>query len=168
MNMHVNRLVLAGAAAAVFSTSSAQAQMVPDPAHRSVDWKRLNLNAQQTQQVGQLDNDWNAKYSRLQPQIAELQKKLERLLPDPKSDPLEIMATQQAIGRYKEQLRNEATTNYLRKRSLLNDVQQHQLEAMLQQMVNDRQRPASSISQAEQNGGIMNIVNKIKWAIEPH
>lgn len=136
--------------------------------HRGVDWKSLHLNASQSQQLTQLENEWHAKYSRTQPQIAELQRKLERLLPDPKSDPLEIMATQQTIARLKEQLRNEATTNYLRKRSLLNEAQQHQLEGMLQQMVVERQRPATSALQGEQSPGIMNIVNKIKWAIEPH
>jgi Spy/CpxP family protein refolding chaperone len=135
---------------------------------RCIDWQRLNLNQQQSQTIGTLDSEWNQKYQRLQPQIVGLQQKLQRLLPDPKSDPLEIMATQQTIARLKEQLRNDATTNYLRKRAALNGDQQHQLEGMLQQMVSERQRPAAPVMQADQNGGISNIVNKIKWAIEPH
>jgi hypothetical protein len=136
---------------------------------RCIDWQRLNLDQQQSQTIGSLDNDWNQKYQRLQPQIIGLQRKLERLLPDPHSDPLEIMATQQSIARLKEQLRNDATTNYLRKRAALNSDQQHQLEGMLQQMVSDRQRATAPVMQADQaGGGISNIVNKIKWAIEPH
>lgn len=135
---------------------------------RCIEWQRLNLNQQQMQTIGSLDSDWNQKYQHLQPQIAGLQRKLERLLPDPNSDPLEIMATQQTIARLKEQLRNDATTNYLRKRATLNGDQQHQLEAMLQQMVQERQRPTTAVMQADQGGGISNIVNKIKWAIEPH
>lgn len=135
---------------------------------RCIDWQRLNLNQQQSQTIGSLDSDWNGKYQRLQPQIIQNQQKLQRLLPDPKSDPLEIMATQQTIARLKEQLRNDATTNYLRKRAALNEAQQHQLEGMLQQMVLERQRPTTPVMQADQAGGIGNIVNKIKWAIEPH
>lgn len=166
MNMHDNKPLLAAALATLLSGNlPAFAQ---DPIqNKCVEWKKLNLNAQQTQQISQLDNDWQAKYSRMQPQITDLQKKLEQLLPNPKSDPLEIMSTQQTLARYRESLRNEATTNYLRKRALLNETQQHQVEGMVQQMVLDRQR-ANSPVQTEQSPGLMNIVNKIKWAIEPH
>jgi hypothetical protein len=168
--IHANRRAGATLMAAVFTvclTSSANAQPGPDSAHRCVDWKRLNLSTQQSQSITQLDDYWHAKYQHVQPQIMESQKKLERLLSDSKSDPLEIMATQQNIARLKEQLRNEATTNYLRKRAVLNEGQQHQLEAMLSQMVMERQHTTPMV-QADQAGGIGNIVNKIKWAIEPH
>jgi hypothetical protein len=167
---HANRragATLVAAAFAVCFASSATAQQQPGPEHRCIDWKRLNLSTQQYQAIGQLDDSWHAKYQHTQPQIIENQRKLERLLSDSKSDPLEIMATQQNIARLKEQLRNEATTNYLRKRAVLNEGQQHQLEGMLSQMVMDRQR-TSPMVQADQAGGIGNIVNKIKWAIEPH
>jgi Skp family chaperone for outer membrane proteins len=134
---------------------------------KCIDWSKLNLSSQQQQQINSLESEWKTKYSQAQPKIVEAQKKLEALLPNPKSDPLEIMATQQTVARLKENLRNDATTNYLRKRALLNETQQHQLEGMLQQMVTDRQR-ANSAAQGEQSPGIQNIVNKIKWAIEPH
>lgn len=169
MNTRVIRLVVGSAfAAASLSIASPAFADPASPSHCCVDWRKLNLTQQQNQQITALETEWNSKYNRVQPQIAELQKKLEKLLPDPHSDPLEIMQTQQTIARLKEQLRGEATTNYLRKRAILNEPQQHQLEAMLQQMVIDRQRPAQAAVQPEQNGGIMNIVNKIKWAIEPH
>jgi len=172
----VNNPVHAILIAAAVSTCMSNAALADDAnkavcttgSKSCVDWSRLNLTTVQSQQITQLDTEWQAKYTRLQPQIIEAQRKLERLLPDPKSDPLEIMSTQQNIARMKESLRNEATTNYLRKRNCLSEPQQHQLEAMLHQMVIDRQRPTTPTTQADQQGGITNIVNKIKWAIEPH
>src|ERR1035437_4977687 len=104
------------------------------------DWKKLNLSQQQSQQVQVLERQWNSKYSHLQPQIVFEQKELVNFLGNPKSDPLEIMETQQTITRLKEQLRNEATSNYLRKRAVLTATQEHQLEGMLQQMVTERQQ----------------------------
>jgi hypothetical protein len=136
---------------------------------QSVDWRSLNLSTQQSMQVQSLEQDWNTKYLHLQPQILDLQRRLVRLLGDPKSDPLEIMSIQQTIARLKEQLRNEATANYLRKRSLLNEQQQRQLEFQLQQLVADRQRTALPGTQSDDNnGGFMNLIHKVRWAIDPH
>lgn len=135
-----------------------------------VDWNKLGLSSQQSQQVQVLEKQWNSKYAHIQPQIVAEQKELVALLGDPKSDPLEIMETQQSITRLREQLRNEATSNYLRKRAILTANQQHQLEGMLQQMVAERQQHGSTQAStvSDQNGGIMNIIHKVKWAIEPH
>ncbi len=139
-----------------------------DDGRLTVDWKRLNLSAQQSQQIQVLEQDWNAKYMKLQPQIVEHQRKLVHLLNDPKSDSLEIMSTQQTIARLKEQLRNEATANYLRKRALLTEIQQHQLESMMQQMVAEKQRTAAPSAPSDDQGGFMDLIHKVKWAIEPH
>lgn len=169
MTIATNRLnaALAVAACAALLAMPAQAQDPQRGHSRCVDWTKLNLTQQQSQQISQLDSEWRAKFTQVQPQIAQNQQKLQQLLSDSKADPLEIMATQQNIARLKESLRNDATTNYLRKRAVLNEPQQHQLEAMLQQFVLERQR-ATPVVQTEQAGGITNIVNKIRWAIEPH
>jgi hypothetical protein len=87
---------------------------------------------------------------------------------DPKSDPLEIMSTNQRVAHLKEHLRNEATTNYLKKRAILNQDQQHQLETMMQQMIATRQQSAATVPQAEEQGGFMDIIHKVKWAIQQH
>lgn len=133
-----------------------------------VDWKKLNLSAPQSQQVQALESDWNGKYLRMQPEILTEQRKLAKLLMDPKSDPLDIMATNQRIAHLKEQLRNEATTNYLKKRAILNQDQQHHLETMMQQMIATRQQSAASAPQTEEQGGFMDIIHKVKWAIQQH
>lgn len=133
---------------------------------RGLDWKKLNLSSQQSQQIQTLEQDWNGKYMQIQPQIQEHQRKLARLLVDPKSDSLEIMSTNQTLTRLKEQLRNEATTNYLRKRSILNQDQQHQLESMMQQMISSRQQGVSGAPQVEEQGGFMSIIQRVRWAIQ--
>lgn len=147
---------------ALATMPSAQA----DEPRGCVDWQQLSLTVEQTQQIQVLESDWNGKYMKIQPQILENQRRLARLLPDAKSDPIEILSTQQNITRLKEQLRNEATANYLRKRAILNDSQQHQLEQQIQRLVQDKQRTAVPASQSDdQNSGFMNVIHKIRWAI---
>lgn len=135
---------------------------------RGVDWKKLNLSSQQSQQIKQLEQEWNSKYMKIQPDILDHQRKLQKLLLDPKSDPLEIMSTNQSVFRLKEQLRNEATANYLRKRAVLNQDQQHQLESMMQQMIVLRQQSGGGAPQQEESGGFMDIIQKVRWAIQQH
>lgn len=131
-----------------------------------MDWKKLNLTAVQTQKIQEFEQDWNTKYMKIQPEILEQQRKLAKLLLDPKSDQLEIMTTNQRIAHLKEHLRNEATTNYLKKRALLNQDQQHQLEGMMQQMIATRQQSAASAPQTEEQGGFMDIIQKVRWMVQ--
>jgi Spy/CpxP family protein refolding chaperone len=139
------------------------------PARNHVDWKSLNLTASQQEQIQRLDNEWNTHYSSVMPQIRHQQMRLRELFKNPKSDPLEIVATQQSVTRLQEQLRSEAMANYLRKRALLSPTQQKQLESQMSQMVADRQQRGSQHGVAdEQTGGIMNLIQKVRWAIEPH
>jgi Spy/CpxP family protein refolding chaperone len=137
--------------------------------HCCVDWNRLNLTGQQSEQIEALKQDWTLKYNHLQPQIVEQQQKLVKLLADPKADPLDIMATQQSIARMKEQLRNEATTNYLRKRAVLSEIQRRQLEANMQQLVAERQRGQQLVQPQPGQGGFMdNLIRSVKWTIDQH
>lgn len=173
MTTNPKQLLVATAMALSAIMSGVSPAMAEDPCVTNkaacVDWKRLKLTTQQTQQIDQLQQDWNTKYMKLQPQIVSLQQKMRTKFADPNSDPLEIMSTQQSLARLQEELRNEAMSNYLRKRGLLSDVQQRQLEGMMQQMVAERQqRMAPKTSHDEQNAGLMNIIHKVKWAIEPH
>lgn len=120
-----------------------------DELRMGINWQRLNLSPQQSQQIQTLEAQWNHDYMEIQPAIIDEQHKLTRLLSDPKSDPLEIMALQQSIARKKEQLRAAATANYLRKRQLLTDGQQHGLEDMIHQAVAERQRAANPGAQTD-------------------
>lgn len=164
--MKISKRILALGATSMISTLGAMA--ADFDAKSAVDWKKLNLSQQQSQQIQGLEQDWNSKYLKIQPEILEQQRKLARLLMDPKSDPLEIMSTNQRIANLKEHLRNEATTNYLKKRAILNPDQQHQLELMMQQMIAMRQQSAASVPQSEEQGGFMDIIHKVRWAIQQH
>lgn len=105
-----------------------------------VDWSKLNLSAQQNQQVQQLESQWQQDYGQIKPAIAEEQRKLQRLLESHNADPVELMAVQQSLQRKKDQLNQAATANYLRKRQVLNENQQHQLEQMIRQRIAEKQK----------------------------
>ena len=166
--MKINRLVSVTTLALSALITGAGPTFAEDEGKGCVDWKKLNLSTSQAHQVQTLEQDWTSKYMKIQPDILSEQKKLARLLLDPKSDPLEIMATNQRIAHLKEQLRNEATTNYLKKRAILNGDQQHQLEFMMQQMIATRQQSAAPVPQTEEQGGFMDIIHKVRWAIQQH
>lgn len=135
-----------------------------DEPEAGINWTRLNLTAAQQQQIQQLETEWSAKYLRLQPQIVEGKKKLQKLFADPKADPLEIMNTQQGVMRLQEELRTAATSNHLKKRAVLTVAQRRQYEMMLQTMLVERQRgnlgPAT-----DGQSGLMNMIQKARWAI---
>lgn len=167
--MRISSRVNAITVALSVSVFSAAAAFAEEDGKCCVDWKKLNLSAPQSQQIQTLEQDWNAKYMKMQPEILEQQRKLAKLLMDPKSDPLEIMSTNQRIAHLKEHLRNEATTNYLKKRAILNQDQQHNLETMMQQMIATRQQSAAGTApQQEEQGGFMDIIHKVRWAIQQH
>jgi hypothetical protein len=106
----------------------------------SINWTRLQLNPQQAQHIQSLENQWTRSYMDVQPSIVEDQRRLTRLMSDPNAHPAEIMALQQAISLKREQLRSNATANYLQKRQVLDQNQQHMLQDMMRQQVDMRQR----------------------------
>jgi hypothetical protein len=103
-------------------------------------YDRLNLHPKQAEQIQSLDQDWRSHYAQIGPRIKGAQNRLMQLLATPKSDPLEITSEQQRINQLKEQLAEQATANYLKKRRLLNVDQQRQLEGYLRRMVAERSR----------------------------
>lgn len=120
-----------------------------DENHCSIDWNKLNLSPPQQQQLQALESDWNKQYAEIKPVIVDEQRKLAKLLADHTSDPVEIMSLQQTIARKKESLNQMATANYLRKRQLLNESQQYNLEIMVKNAVAMRQRATSPGVQTE-------------------
>ncbi|HEY9787670.1 MAG TPA: hypothetical protein V6D17_19940 [Candidatus Obscuribacterales bacterium] len=105
-----------------------------------IEWSKLNLTAQQSQQIDQLDQQWQQDFRSLKPLIDEAQRKKQRLLESHNADPLEIMRLQASIDQWKQQLNQAATANYLKKRQILNESQQHQLEQMLREKFEAKQR----------------------------
>ncbi len=105
-----------------------------------VDWNKLNLTQQQNQQIQQLESQWQQDYQQIRPALQDDQVRLKRLLETHNADPVELMAVQQSINRKREQLNAAATANYLRKRQVLNENQQHQLGQMIQHRIDEKQR----------------------------
>ncbi len=128
-----------------------------------IDWTHLELTPTQTQQIRTLEAQWNQEYMQVQPSVIDDQRRLSRLLSDPRSDPLEVMALQQSIARKKEHLRASATASYLRKRQVLNDGQRQALEDMIRQAVAQRQRVLSPGSQTEvMPDRIQNLMQRVR------
>jgi len=128
-----------------------------------IDWTQLELSPAQSQQIHTLEAQWNQEYMQVQPSVIDEQKRLTRLLSDPRSDPLEVMTLQQSIARKKEHLRASATASYLRKRQVLNDGQRQALEDMIRQAVAQRQRVLSPGSQTEvMPDRVQNLMQRVR------
>jgi Spy/CpxP family protein refolding chaperone len=136
--------------------------------HCHIDWDHLNLTPEQSQQIHELDNQWNKDYIELKPSIVDDQHRLTRLLSDHNSDPVEIMALQQSIARKKENLNGIATANYLKKRQLLNENQQCALEAMIRQAIVARQRSATATQTDAMPDRVQDLMEKVRhiWPIQ--
>lgn len=131
--------------------------------HCPIDWSQFHLNQQQQQQLAVLDGQWDRSYSQVKPEIVTDQARLSDLLADTKSDPLEVVSLQQSIARKKEQLRSLATSIYLRKRQILNQEQQLQLEECMRQYMDAKRRQASGGSQTDaMPDGVNNLINKVR------
>jgi Spy/CpxP family protein refolding chaperone len=111
--------------------------------HAGVDWTKLDLNPQQSKQIGEVDAQWHHDYSQLQPSIDDDQRKIAKLLCAHNSDPVEIMALHASIARKREQLSALAVATYLKKREFLTDTQQHTLETMMAQAIAEHEHGPS-------------------------
>jgi Spy/CpxP family protein refolding chaperone len=105
----------------------------------SIDWRKLNLSSEQESRIKDLDREWQSNWSEVKPTLVDEQKRLAKLLTTYDSDSVEIMALQQSIAQKREKLIACATTNYLKKRQLLTENQQHELSAMMNQSIAARQ-----------------------------
>jgi Spy/CpxP family protein refolding chaperone len=150
--------------------SSAPANADDLAGHCCVDWNKLNLTQTQSQQIDQLNGQWSKDYNEIKPVISDDQQKLQKLLADHNSDPVEVMALQQQIARKREQLNGLATANYLRKRQVLNENQQFNLEQMIKAMVAKRQAQLHPNQHTETvvTDRIQNLMNRARniWPVQ--
>jgi len=115
----------------------------------SIDWNKLHLSADQSNQIKQLEQQWYKESGEIIPQIKEDQVKLQRALADHNADGVQVLALQQAVSRKKEQLNSIAMQNYLAKRKVLNEEQKKQLEDMVRVAVANRKNQMFPGSQTE-------------------
>jgi hypothetical protein len=147
----------------VLGLGCCQRVMADDQQHPSIDWNRLNLTPVQNQQIQSLEGEWAHDYNNMKPTILDEQHKLTKLLADHNADTVEIMSVQQSIARKKEQLNSLATANYLKKRQILNETQQYNLEQMIRQTVANRQRALNPSSQTEvMPDRVQNLMQRVR------
>jgi hypothetical protein len=154
---------------AIFSAFTSFGAFLPvladgDKAHCCIDWSRLNLNPDQNTKIQQLEDEWAHQYNDLRPVIVDDQQKLTKLLADHNSDPVEVMSLQQQIARKREHLNGLATANYLKKRQVLTENQQVNLEQMIGDMVRKRRNamyPGSNSNDVATDR-IQNLMNRVR------
>jgi hypothetical protein len=132
--------------------------------HHCVDWSRLNLNPEQNSKIQSLEDEWAHQFNDIRPGIVDDQQRLTKMLSDRNSDPVEVMALQQSIARKKEHLNGLATANYLKKRQVLTDTQQFNLEQMIRDAVRKRQNamyPGSRQGDVATDR-IQNLMNRVR------
>jgi hypothetical protein len=111
-----------------------------------IRWDKLNLSPSQSQQIAQIETQWQHDFTEIKPTIIEEQQKLTKKLGE-HCDQLEVISLQESIQRKQNQLRQIAMMTFLKKRSVLNESQQHNLEAMMNQEIISRQRERNPGSQ---------------------
>ena len=114
-----------------------------------VDWNKLHLDSQQSQQIRSLDARWQRDFNQLQPAIRDDHKRIARMMADRQTDPVEIITLQESVERKKAELKGLALANYLKKRKVLNNDQQYNLEMLMKQAVSSRQRMINPAGQTE-------------------
>ena len=111
-----------------------------------IRWDKLNLTPSQSQQIEQIETQWQHDFTEIKPTIIEEQQKLTKKLGE-HCDQLEVISLQESIQRKQNQLRQIAMMTFLKKRSVLNESQQHNLESMMNQEIIARQREKNPSSQ---------------------
>jgi Spy/CpxP family protein refolding chaperone len=137
--------------------------------HMIVDWSKIALNAQQSQQVKELDEQWRRDYGQLKPAIADDQRKISKLLGEHDSDQVEIMSVQASLARKREQLSALAMANYLKKRQVLNESQKRTLENMMRQAIAEHEQSLAVGSEAEPGPDhIQGLMQRVRnaWTVQ--
>ncbi len=159
------KMLLKMHSAAKFCTAVLMITCVPalaDGSRCPIDWSKLNLTPQQSQQIDQIEAQWQHEMMELKPAIVEDQQKLTKKLGE-QCDQLEVIALQESIQRKQNQLRQIAMMTFLKKRQVLNQNQQRNLEEMMNRAIINRQRELNP--GAEQNvvpTGVQDLIQRVR------
>jgi Spy/CpxP family protein refolding chaperone len=108
-----------------------------------IQWGKLGLTVQQKQAVERLESEWEQIYMQIQPSIVDEQRRLQQMMGDSGSNPIEIMQLKQSVSRKQQQLSEAAMANHLKKLQVLNDNQRKQVNDQVQQFIDRRQNSNS-------------------------
>ncbi|MFN8614810.1 MAG: Spy/CpxP family protein refolding chaperone [Vampirovibrionales bacterium] len=94
-------------------------------------WHTLNLTPQQETRIQELDTQWQATYTQLQPQIEQDQATLRKLIQSPNSDANQVMHVQTRLQRNRDALHQSATRIFMEKKERLTPEQRQRLHRMM-------------------------------------
>ncbi len=127
-----------------------------------IDWSKLNLTASQKQQIDQIEAQWQHELMEIKPAIVEDQHKLTKKLGE-HCDQLEVIALQESIQRKQNQLRQLAMMTVLKKKLVLNEIQQRNMESMLNTAIAARQRELNPGSeQRVVPDGVQDLIQRVR------
>lgn len=99
----------------------------------NINWSGLELTNEQMVQMESLDNQWQKVQQMVRPKLIRDQQTLRNVITNPNLNEDYIRKLQRDIMLRQEQLRYEATENFLSKRRLLNKDQREKLHKMMKQ-----------------------------------
>lgn len=97
----------------------------------NINWTQLNLSEDQAKKMNELDDQWGRIEQLIRPKIIRDQQQLKNIMSNPNADDEQIRNLQRDIMTRQEQLRFEATENFLSKRRILNTKQREVLHKMM-------------------------------------
>ncbi|MEW5821428.1 MAG: Spy/CpxP family protein refolding chaperone [Cyanobacteriota bacterium] len=93
----------------------------------NINWSELNLTAEQSVKINQLDEEWKRIQQVIRPRLVRDQQQLKNIMKNPDTDEDRIRKLQNDIMLRQKQLRYEATENFLSKRRVLTPEQREVL-----------------------------------------
>ncbi len=98
---------------------------------KRINWGPLQLSPEQQTLFKQVEQDWQQTYTDLHPELIRIKGQLRYLMEQPNTDEAEIKRLQERAMAIEMQLRDKATTCFLRKKRALTPQQR---ESLLEQM----------------------------------
>lgn len=96
-----------------------------------INWDDLNLSSRQKMDICKLDTHWKEISTDLRQSLSRYQNQLKIQLSDRFSTDCDIKYSQKQIQLRQQQLQNEATDTFLKKRQVLNQDQRAKLHEMI-------------------------------------
>jgi Spy/CpxP family protein refolding chaperone len=108
-------------------------ETISSKSYSDIEWSDLSLTEDQLSKIQELDEEWKRVEQLIRPKIIRDQQQLKNIMSNPHIDEDQIRKLQRDIMLRQEQLRYEATENFLSKRRLLNTKQRETLHKMMSQ-----------------------------------
>src|SRR5277367_2442799 len=160
----IRRLTIIASCCSSVSVILLSLPALADGGHCKFHWERLNLNAQQTQQIQALEQQWEHTHDELAPAIADEQQLMMKKLGQ-HCDQLEIISLHNSIDTKQRQLRSAAFMTLLKKKAVLNEDQRRSFEDMWHAEIVKRQQENNQVPRDGTPDGIQDLWNRANHVI---